>query len=309
MYHGGTLIVAPASLINQWETEMDTRVKRNTISKLVHHGNKREKTARRMAKYDVVVTTYGLVASEMKVLGPMFGVLWERIVLDEAHVIRNHNTASAVACCKLRGRYRWALTGTPVQNKEMDVYSLFKYLRCTPFNELSVFKKWMNANTQGGRERLANVLKPMLLRRTKAELQAKGELDSLPEKKIDMIEFKCNIHERNVYSKVLALSKTLFSQYLEQKTQRAHMQNMGFGSVAPYERRKEPNAAYDQAHAMLKRLHGHSDEVKSHVILVLITRLRQLCNHPALIETVSMRYHFGQRIHIDFIRIFTDARR
>lgn len=287
VYYGGTLVVAPASLIAQWESEVERRVKRNSISILLHHGNNRETSARRVSKYDLVITTYGLVSSEAKNRGPMHQIKWERIVLDEAHVIRNHSTSAALACCKLKGVKRWALTGTPVQNKEMDIFSLLKFLRCSPFNELPIFKKWMNTNTEGGRERLAGVLKPLLLRRTKAELQMQGELVSLPTKKINTVQFKFSKEEKNVYSKILSFSKVLFAQYIEQRANRQHMNNMGLNTLPPYARNKEPNDAYSRVHEKFNRVKAFNGEVKSHVLLVLITRLRQLCNHPGLIEAVS----------------------
>ena len=63
---------------------------------------------------------------------------WTRIVLDEAHQIRNHKSKTAQAVCLLRGGRRWALTGTPVQNKEMDLFSLIKFLGCSPFDDYTV---------------------------------------------------------------------------------------------------------------------------------------------------------------------------
>lgn len=219
--------------------------------------------------------------------GPLFQIKWERIVLDEAHIIRNHNTAAASSCCNLKGINRWALTGTPVQNKEMDIYSILKFLRCTPFSDLHIFKKWINMSTQGGRDRLTNVLKPLLLRRTKKELQEKGELQMTTEKIIEEVNFEMNKQEMNVYSKILTLSKTLFGQYMEQRADRQHANNMGLGYQRPYQRSREPNEAYSKMHDRFKRLHAFNKEVKSFEILVLITRLRQICNHPGLIVAVS----------------------
>lgn len=301
-YYGGTLVVCPASLIEQWQAEGEKRVKRNSMSIKLHHGNLRETNARRLSKYDLVITTYGLVSSEAKTLGPLHQIKWERIVLDEAHIIRNHTTAAAIACCRLIGINRWALTGTPVQNKEMDLYSLVKFLKCTPFSNLQVFKKWLNLQTQGGRDRLSNLLKPLLLRRTKAELQDKGELNTLTDKKVEVVDFDSTKAESNVYSKILLLSKTLFGQFLSQRAERDHTNNMAFGNMPPYARRTEPNAAYHKMHDKFSRKHAFTGEVKSHQILVLITRLRQVCNHPGLIDSVSFLFiltrHFDASVSL-----------
>jgi transcription termination factor 2 len=65
-------------------------------------------------------------------------VRWRRVILDEAHIVRNHKSATSNAVSALRARRRWALTGTPVHNKDLDLFALMKFLRVTPFDELQV---------------------------------------------------------------------------------------------------------------------------------------------------------------------------
>lgn len=72
--------------------------------------------------------------------GALFRVVWKRIIIDEGHVIRNHKTKKAQALCELEAKHRWCLTGTPVHNKELDMYSLLKFLRCSPFDNINVSK-------------------------------------------------------------------------------------------------------------------------------------------------------------------------
>lgn len=86
----------------------------------------------------MVITTYAIVNNECEKKGTVFRVRWRRIVLDEAHQIRNYKSQTSIAVCKLSAKSRWALTGTPVHNKELDMYALLKYLRCTPFDDLAV---------------------------------------------------------------------------------------------------------------------------------------------------------------------------
>jgi SNF2 family DNA or RNA helicase len=72
--------------------------------------------------------------------GPLLSMKWDRVILDEAHNIRNYKSLQAQAVFLLKARHRWALTGTPVNNKELDFYSLLKFLRCHPFDDLLVRK-------------------------------------------------------------------------------------------------------------------------------------------------------------------------
>ncbi|VDP10015.1 unnamed protein product [Soboliphyme baturini] len=140
-----TLIVCPTSIIKQWANE----IKKFTGSKLLRiylfHGTNREQSRQRLAIYDVVLTTYGTVSSEIgeieskKVVistatdeirsrggrcSVLLTIAWRRMILDEGHTIKNHNTKTAKACCRIPAQSRWVLTGTPVHNDLKDLYSL-----------------------------------------------------------------------------------------------------------------------------------------------------------------------------------------
>lgn len=212
--------------------------------------------------------------------GPLFQIKWKRIVLDEAHYIRNHSTNACDSCCDLNGDARWCLTGTPVQNNEEDVYSLFKFLRCTPFNDLTIFRTWISGNTKNCRARLSTVLKPLILRRTKDEIISRGELPQLQDKSFQEVVFKMTKDEMAVYSEILTLSKTLFGKFLEQQAARLQESNSH-----PAKKSEEPNDAFISIQpAKFSELH---DKVQLHHILTLIIRLRQICDHPGLIYKVS----------------------
>lgn len=154
---------------------------------------------------------------------------WNRIILDEAHYIRNHKSKASIAVCGLTAKHRWALTGTPIQNKEMDLYAILKFLKCSPFNDLQVWKRWVDNKNDAGKQRLITIMKTMMLRRTKQELQAKGSLESLPDKCIEIIEIEMDREETLAYQKILLFSQNLFAQFLAQRAEKHHIRELNGG--------------------------------------------------------------------------------
>lgn len=187
----------------------------------------------------------------------------------------------------MKGISKWALTGTPIQNKEADLFALLKFLKCSPFDDFAVYKQWIGNQSAGAQQRLNSLVQPLLLRRTKQQLQQAGQLNSLPEKTVEHVSVVLEKEEMNVYQKIMAYSKTLFTQFLHQRAERENIDYMTYGSWQP--RNKQPNEAFDAMHRKVQQLHGLAD-VKSHQILVYILRLRQICCHPGLIDAVSTYY-------------------
>lgn len=103
-YEGGTLVVCPATLLGQWEGEFKSKVRRGYVEFTLHHGSKREIRPKNLAKWDAVFTTYNIVSSEFKDKGPLFRIKWNRVILDEAHIIRNHKTQISTSCAALNSR-------------------------------------------------------------------------------------------------------------------------------------------------------------------------------------------------------------
>lgn len=255
----------------------------------VHHGNNRESKPRYLRKYDLVITTYNICSREAKTGGTLFGVKWRRVILDEAHVVRNHKSQMCVGVCQLKSKFRWTLTGTPIQNKEMDMYALLKFLRCSPFDDLTHWKQWIDNKSEGGQKRLNTLMKSLMLRRTKVQLQERGALQSLPNKATILIDVALDKEEMNVYQKIMVFSRTLFAQFLHQRAERnndIYYKSEGFKPT--YMQAKDPNGAYHKLHEKFSRMHHGKEEVKSSQILVLLLRLRQICCHPGLIDAVSV---------------------
>ena len=212
----------------------------------------------------------------------MFGLKWWRIILDEGHIIRNHKTGISVACCALLGQNRWVLTGTPIQNREKDLFALFKFLRLAPFGDLQYWKAWVNPGKGSShreiteaQQRLNAVLRCIMLRRTKVQLQESGAMKKLPDKIFENVDLKLSKEEMNVYAIVLVYSQHLFAQFLAQKSEREG------GLIGTRIESYLSSNIYGQ---MKTRMGRGKEKVKQHHILVILLRLRQICNHPGLIH-------------------------
>ena len=147
-----TLLVSPLSTIANWEEQIKQHIKPGTLKYYIYHGAGRTKDIKKLAEYDLVITTYGSVASEFnhrskKKQGryPLEEINWFRIVLDEAHMIREQSTQQSKAICRLSAQRRWAVTGTPVQNRLEDLGALMTFLRIKPFDERGGFAQYIMA--------------------------------------------------------------------------------------------------------------------------------------------------------------------
>lgn len=117
----GTLVVAPMSMLAQWRDEIATHSAPDSLRVVVHYGAERAGGASdAFTGADVVLTTYGVVSSEMGAVARgapprLHAPRWRRVVLDEAHLIKNKETETARAVYALHAEHRWCLTGTPLQ--------------------------------------------------------------------------------------------------------------------------------------------------------------------------------------------------
>ncbi|KAJ3166157.1 DNA repair protein rad16, partial [Irineochytrium annulatum] len=142
------LILTPTVAILQWYAEIKQRTSPGLLSVCLHHGTNREISPKKLASYDIVLSTYALVESGFRRQHTGFqrkGVLtreasilhavqWGRVVLDEAHAIKDRTCLTARAVFKLNCRYKWSLTGTPLQNRVGELYSLIRFLDADPFS-------------------------------------------------------------------------------------------------------------------------------------------------------------------------------
>ncbi|KAL6843089.1 hypothetical protein ACP4OV_026802 [Aristida adscensionis] len=291
----GTLVVCPASVLKQWYNELTDKVGESAkLSVLLYHGGTRTKDPSELAKYDVVITTYTIVANEVPKQnadddadsknsegtsagnkrkppsnahgknkkkkrklkdsdidldsGPIARVRWFRVVLDEAQTIKNFRTQVAKACCGLRAKKRWCLSGTPIQNAIDELYSYFRFLKYDPYSTYNSFctmiKHPIARNAIHGYKKLQTVLRIILLRRTKETLINGEPIIKLPPKTINLNKVDFSQEERSFYLTLEERSRQQFKAFAAAGTLKQNYAN----------------------------------------ILLMLLRLRQACDHPLLVK-------------------------
>ncbi|CAK9311503.1 unnamed protein product [Citrullus colocynthis] len=180
--------------------------------------------------------------------GPLARVGWFRVILDEAQTIKNHRTQVARACCSLRAKRRWCLSGTPIQNAIDDLYSYFRFLRYDPYAVYKSFyhtiKVPISRNSVTGYKKLQAVLRAIMLRRTKGTLIDGEPIVKLPPKTIRLTKVDFSTEERDFYTQLEADSRKQFKAYAAAGTVKQNYAN----------------------------------------ILLMLLRLRQACDHPLLVK-------------------------
>ncbi|XP_075887044.1 transcription termination factor 2 isoform X1 [Nelusetta ayraudi] len=297
----GTLIICPASLVHHWKREIDRHVKASKLTVCLYHGPNRERSARVLADHDVVVTTYSLVSKEIPVQKedaekpskdsddvaphspPLLRVAWARIVLDEAHNIKNPKVQTSMAVCQLRARARWAVTGTPIQNNLLDMYSLLKFLRCAPFDEYKLWKAQVDNGSKRGRERLNILTQNLLLRRTKDQLDSTGKpLVSLPDRTCTVHRLKLSEEEKAVYDVVFDQSRSTLQNYLK-RHEGNDLKKREARNSNPFEKVAQ-EFGMSQADPAASASQQPPQASSTVHILSLLLRLRQCCCHLSLLK-------------------------
>ncbi|KAK4541632.1 hypothetical protein LTR36_007776 [Oleoguttula mirabilis] len=193
-----TLIICPKSVMSNWIEQIEAHVKQGKLSSYVYHGSSRTDDVGYLASQSIVLTTYNTAAAEFAAKGrPLAAINWFRIVLDEAHQIRNQSTQVSKACCDLSAQRRWAVTGTPVQNGLGDLGALIKFLRIKPFDEGNAWAQYIiapfrNANTDVIAH-LRLLVDSITLRRLKDTIGLKG-------RKEEIIRLKFTDKNRKIYA-------------------------------------------------------------------------------------------------------------
>ncbi|NVM77000.1 hypothetical protein FHW83_002801 [Duganella sp. SG902] len=195
---GPTLVIAPTSVCMNWMSEA-ARFAPTLNMQLFGPGDRAEMLGNLHA-YDVVVTSYGLLQLESALFA---GVQWNTIVLDEAQAIKNAATKRSAAVMALKGDFRIAVTGTPLENHLGELWNLFRFINPGLLGSIEQFNLRFAAPIEkpqdhraelGARKRLRRLIQPFILRRTKAQV-----LTELPSRTEITLEVDLSADETALY--------------------------------------------------------------------------------------------------------------
>ncbi|KAH8668479.1 SNF2 superfamily RAD5 protein [Xylariales sp. PMI_506] len=236
-----TLVVAPMSLLAQWQSEAEKASKEGTLKSIVYYGNDKIDNLQALCckssastAPDVIITSYGVVLSEFTQLASkggnkalhkgLFSLDFFRIILDEAHTIKNRQSKTAKACYELSAQHRWVLTGTPIVNRLEDLFSLVRFLRVAPWNNFSFWRTFITVPFESkdfmrALDVVQTVLEPLVMRRTKDMKTPDGQpLVPLPPKQVEIVDIELSKSERDVYDFIFLRAKRTFSANVEKGT-------------------------------------------------------------------------------------------
>jgi hypothetical protein len=192
-----SLLVMPTSLIYNWELEAKKFTPELKI--LVYSGSQRNKDPWKFRGYDVVLTSYGIVRMDIAQLNEFY---FNYVILDESQAIKNPNSNIATAVNKLKSKRRLILTGTPVENGTMDLWSQMNFVNPGLLGNQLVFKKQFlqpieKQHDKDKAARLHAMIKPFILRRLKSQVAK-----DLPEKIINVKYSDMTSEQEKVYEEV-----------------------------------------------------------------------------------------------------------
>ncbi len=192
-----SLLVMPTSLIYNWELE--ARKFTPELKILVYSGSQRLKDPWKFRGYDIVLTSYGIVRLDIDILKDFY---FNYVILDESQAIKNPTSNIAVAVNKLKSKRRLILTGTPVENSTMDLWSQMNFVNPGLLGNQNLFKKQYlhpieKENNREKASRLNAMIKPFILRRLKSQVAK-----DLPEKLINVKYSDMTPEQEKVYEEV-----------------------------------------------------------------------------------------------------------
>ncbi len=242
--HKAGLIIMPTSLIHNWLNEINKFAPDLKVH--IYSGWRRKKDIKLFDKYDIVLSSYGLVRNDIGILKEYE---YKFIILDESQTIKNPTSKTYKAIMELNAAYRMVLTGTPIENSLTDLWAQMNFINKGMLGGLQFFKEEFVEPIEKGKdtllkgekqERLQKIIRPFFLRRTKEEVAK------------DLPDLTENVH-------YCTMSEEQYKIYEQEKSK---IRNVLLNSIE----RKKSNAE------------------KNMLVIQALTKLRLLANHTKLVE-------------------------
>ncbi|MBD3194882.1 MAG: DEAD/DEAH box helicase [Candidatus Lokiarchaeota archaeon] len=233
------LIVCPTSVLYNWKREINNFGP--NLNVILHHGAERIKEVSEISSYldsyDIVLTSYGTIRNDVDLLklAPFRG-----IIIDESQNMKNYEAQQTQAIYQLQSQYRICLSGTPIENRLLELWTLFEFLnpgllgsrKYFQENYIIPIERFQNKDAI---KNLKRIISPFILRRVKTD---KSVIQDLPEK-----------HEMKIHFKLSEIQQTLYRELVNK-------------TLNEFESNKSDKQG------------------KSILVLSLLTKLKQICNHP-----------------------------
>ena len=218
---GTSLIICPASLVYNWAEEFHRFAPELTVCPVEGNQTERGEIIERSGKWDVLISSYDHLKRDVQAYEEKV-FLYE--VLDEAQFIKNQSTASAKAVKVIRAKHRFALTGTPIENRLSELWSIFDFLMPGFLYRYETFRKEMEKPIakEGSEEaslRLKRMVSPFILRRLKTEV-----LKDLPEKVEESHIVRFGEEQQKLYDAQVLRMKNLLEKENEESFRKSKIQ-------------------------------------------------------------------------------------
>jgi non-specific serine/threonine protein kinase len=188
------LVVCPTTLIYNWENE----IKKFTpsLSYHIHHGGQRSRAKDELMNYDITITTYGTLRSDIKLF---VSIEFDYIILDESQAIKNPSSKVTRAASLLNAKHRLCMSGTPLQNNTFDIFAQMNFLNPGLLGTMEFFRQEFSIPIdkfaeEDRKDHLKKILYPFILRRTKEQVAK-----DLPEKQEMVLFCEMEDEQRKIY--------------------------------------------------------------------------------------------------------------
>lgn len=192
-----SIIICPASLVYNWQSEVEKFAPQLKVLMVAGNAEQRRNQLHQYQEYDVVITSYDLLKRDVEEYS---GLEFYGEIIDEAQNIKNHTTMASKAVKSLKAQWRFALTGTPIENRLSELWSIFDYLMPGFLNTYERFRidyemPIVQSKDETMTARLQKMIKPFILRRIKSEV-----LKDLPEKEENIVYSKLEGEQKLLYT-------------------------------------------------------------------------------------------------------------